>query len=117
MILRIIALLLISPLVFAVGEKTFTFTAPTEYEDGTPLTQQEIASYDIECDGSLLVNLLNIPLNREEYIAPPGTFAVGTHACEAYTITTEGIRSGPSNTVNFTVAPGVPGPPINFVVQ
>lgn len=113
----LLSLVVFSPLTFAVGEKTFTFTAPTEYEDGTPLPQSEIASYDIECDGSLLVNLLNIPLNREEYIAPSGTFAVGTHACQAFTITTEGERSGPSNTVNFTVAPGVPGPPINFVVQ
>lgn len=111
------ALLLLSPLVLAVGEKTFTFTPPTEYEDGTPLPQSAIASYDIECDGSLLVNLLNIPLNREEYVAPSGTFAVGTHVCEAFTITTEGERSGPSNSVNFTVDPGVPGPPINFVVQ
>lgn len=113
----IFALLLVSPLVFAVGEKTFTFTPPTQYEDGTPLPQSEIASYDIECDGSLLTNLPNIPLDTDTYQAPPGTFATGTHACQAFTVTTEGVRSGPSNTVNFTVAPGVPSPPINFAVQ
>jgi len=112
-----VALLFVSPLVFAVGEKTFNFTPPTTYEDGTPLSQAEIASYDIECNGTLLVNLPNAPLNTDSYAAPPGTFAVGDHACVAFTVTTQGVRSGPSNTVNFTVAPGVPSPPINFVVQ
>lgn len=111
-----LAILLVSPLTFALGEKTFTFTPPALYEDGTPLPQSMIASYDIECDGSLLVNLPNVPENTDTYQAPSGTFATGTHACEAYTVTTEGVRSAPSNTVNFTVAPGVPGAPINFVV-
>ncbi len=113
----LLSLLLISPLVFAIGEKTFTFTPPDSYTDGTPLPQSAIASYDIECDAALLVNLPNVPLNTDTYQAPPGTFATGDHACQAFTVTTEGVRSGPSNTVNFTVAPGVPSPPINFVVQ
>ena len=113
----LLCLLLVSPLVFAVGEKTFTFTPPTAYTDGTPMPQTEIASYDIECDGSLLVNLPNVPLNTDTYAAPAGTFATGDHACQAFTVTVEGVRSGPSNTVNFTVAPGVPGEPINFAVQ
>lgn len=115
--IRIIALLLLSPLVFAVGEKTFTFTPPTEYDDNTPLPQSEIASYDIECDGTLLINFPNAPLNTNTYQAPPGTFTVGTHSCTAFTITTEGIKSGPSNTVNFTVEAGTPNAPINFAVQ
>jgi hypothetical protein len=113
----LLALLLLSPLVFAVGEKTFTFVPPTQYEDGTPLLQDQIASYDIECDGALLVNLPNVPQNTDTYQAAPGTFATGTHTCQAFTITVEGARSGPSNTVNFTVDPGIPGPPINFAVQ
>jgi len=123
----LIALLFVSPLVFAIGEKTFEFTPPTEYErtqyqinnglPATPLPQSAIASYDIECDGSLLVNLPNVPLNTDSYEAPPGTFATGDHSCVAFTVTTGGVRSGPSNTVNFSVAPGLPGAPINFVVQ
>jgi hypothetical protein len=115
----LLCLLICLPLTvtWAVGEKTFTFTPPTQYEDGTPLPQEKIASYDIECDGALLVNLPNVPLNTDTYQAPPGTFATGDHACVAFTVTTEGVRSGPSNTVNFTVAPGVPGAPINFAVQ
>jgi len=101
---------------FAIGEKTFTFTPPDMYEDGTPLLNSMIASYDIECNGSLLVNLPNVPLQTDTYAAPAGTFATGDHACIAFTVTTEGIRSGPSNTVNFTVLPGVPAAIINFAV-
>ena len=114
---RVLALLAISPLVFAVGEKTFRFTPPTLYEDGTPLPQSAIASYDIECDGSLLATVLNEPEDTDSYQAQPGTFPTGSHACEAFTVTTEGVRSGPSNTVNFTVAPGVPASPTNFVIE
>ena len=99
------------------GEQTFTFTPPTTYEDGTPLPNAMIASYDIECDGGLLTNLPNVPLLTDTYQAPPGTFAVGNHACQAFTVTTEGARSGPSNTVNFTVAPGKPSQIIDFAVQ
>lgn len=122
----LLCLLLVSPLVFALGEKTFDWTPPTEYEltqaqidnslPASPLAQSEIASYDIECDGSLLANVPNAPLNTDTYQAPPGTFAVGVHSCQAFTITTDGVRSAPSNTVNFTVAPGVPKPPV-FALQ
>lgn len=111
-----LALLLVSPLVFAVGEKTFEWTPPTEYEDSTPLSQSEIASYDIECDAGFLVSIPNVPLNTDTYQAPPGTFAVGNHSCVAYTVTTLGVRSAASDPTNFTVAPGVPNPPV-FVVQ
>ena len=116
-IINVTALLLLSSVVFAVGEKTFRWEPPTEYSDGTPLPQSEIASYDIECDGSLLANVPNTPLDTDSFFAPPGTFAVGSHTCVAYTWSTEGVRSVASNPVNFTVAPGTPGPPINFVVE
>lgn len=116
-VVRVIALLLLSTVVFAVGEKTFRFTPPTQYEDGTPLPQSAISSYDIECDGTLLANVPNEPEDTDSYEAPPGTFATGDHACVGYTVTTEGVRSGPSNTVNFTVVPGVPAAPTNFVIE
>ena len=82
----LLTLLLVSPLVFAIGEKTFTFIPPSEYEltqdqidnglPASPLPQSAIASYDIECDGSLLTNLPNVPLNTDTYQArdfPQGT--------------------------------------------
>jgi hypothetical protein len=110
-------LLLVSPMVFAVGEKTFTFTPPTAYVDGTPLPQSKIAAYDIQCNGTLLATVPNTPLNTDTYVAQPGTFPTGNYACVAFTVTTEGVRSGPSNTVNFTVVPGVPAAPVNFAVE
>lgn len=114
----IVALLLIIPLTvtWAVGEKTFNWTPPTEYEDATPLAQVDIASYDIECDNGFTVNVPNVPLNTDTYAAPAGTFAPGTYECVGYTVTTLGVRSAASNPVNFTVAPGVPNPPV-LVVQ
>jgi len=114
--LAVIALLLLSPLVFAVGEKTFNWTPPTEYDDNTPLPQSAIASYDIECDGVLLATVPNAPQDTDTYAAPPGTFAAGDHACVAFTVTTTGSRSVASNAVNFTVTPGVPKPPV-FALQ
>lgn len=112
-----LCLLLVSPLTFAVGERTFNWTPPTEYDDASPLAQSEIASYDIECDGVFLVNVPNNPPTiADSYDAPPGTFAVGVHDCVAFTVSTEGVRSIASNTVNFTVVAGVPNPPI-LVVQ
>ena len=111
-LIRITALLLLSSVVFAIGEKTFTWTPPTQYDDGSNLPQSEIASYDIECDGALLANILNVPLDTDTYQAPSGTFAVGSHSCVAYTWSIDGVRSVASNATNFTVAPGVPNPPI-----
>ena len=110
----LMALLICLPLTvtWAVGEKTFNWTPPTQYEDATALPQSAIASYDIECDGTLLANVPNDPLNTDTYQAAPGTFSTGNHSCVAFTVTTDGVRSGPSNTVNFTVAPGVPNPPV-----
>lgn len=110
----LLCLLICMPLTvtWAVGEKTFNWTPPTQYEDASPLPQTEIGSYDIECDGTLLANIPNEPLNADTYAAPPGTFATGDHSCVAYTITVEGVRSRASGAVNFTVAPGVPNPPV-----
>lgn len=120
-------LLIVSPLTFAFGEKLFTFTPPSTYEltqfqidNGLPATalpQSKIASYNIFCDGLLLINLLNEPLDTDRYRAPEGTFATGTHACHATTITTEGVEGGPSNIVNFTVEPGIPSAPTMFAIQ
>jgi hypothetical protein len=112
----LVCLLLVSPLVFALGEKTFTWTPPTQYEDGSNLPQEEIASYDIQCSNGWSVNVPNEPLNTDTYEAPAGTFAPGTYDCVGYTISNLGIRSRASDPVNFTVAPGVPLPPV-FVVQ
>jgi len=108
----LLCLLLVSPLVLAVGEETFQWIPPTEYEDNTPLPANQIESYDIVCNGQLLVNVPNNPLDTDTYEAPPNTFPVGVHSCVAHTWSTAGVRSVASGPKNFTVAPGRPKPPV-----
>ena len=115
---RALALLLLSPLVFGAGGKLFTWTPPTERIDATPLPDSEIDSYKIYCDGdaNAIWTQTNQPGPDEQWQAPDGTFALGSHSCHATTIDTGGLESDPSNTVNFTVSPERPKAPI-FAVQ
>lgn len=106
-------LLLIAPLVFGQASPTFTWTPPISYEDGTPLPDAEIASYNIYCNGSLLANVPNTS-NTDTYAS--GQLAVGDYVCNASTVATNGEESGLSNTANFTVDPLVPGAPTGFSV-
>lgn len=110
----LLCLLICLPLTvtWAVGEKTFTWTPPTQYEDGTALPQEEIASYILSCDNGWTVTVPNEPLLTDRYEAPVGTFSPGTYECVGYTVTTAGVQSRASNPTNFTVEPGVPNPPV-----
>jgi hypothetical protein len=125
MIIRIVALLLLSSLVFAQApvQKTFTWIPPTEREPdangfSAPLPDDEIASYKIYCDGvsAPIWEQTNQPGADERWEAPAGSFALGSHSCHATTIDTGGRESGPSNTVHFTVTLANPKPPV-FVLQ
>ncbi len=113
-LIRIAALLALSSLVFAAGNKTFDWTPPTSNTDGSVLTQGEIASYNFYCDGNTVAihNQPNVPLNTDQWNAPDNTFSTGDHSCFATTINTDGVESGPSNAANFTVAPATPNPPV-----
>jgi len=115
-ILLVILLCLPLTVTWAVGEHTFKWTPPTTYTDDTPLAQEDIREYVIECNGEELATIPNQPLNTDTYEAPPGTFPPGNYTCVGFTVTTQGISSDASNPVNFTVAPGQPSPPV-FVVQ
>ena len=114
----IISLIVCSPLTFAVGEKLFTWTPPTERVDNTPMPESEIDRYNIYCDGdpTPVWTQSHMPSGNQTWQAPPGTFALGAHQCYATTVDTEGQESDPSNTVNFTVSPERPKPP-TLVVQ
>ena len=120
MLIRILALLLLSSLVFAQGsvQKTFTWTPPTERVDNTPLPDNEIASYKIYCDGApaAIWTQTNQPGADERWEAPAGSFALGAHNCHATTVDTGGRESDPSNVVPFTVTLANPKPPV-FVLQ
>ena len=123
-LLRVLALLCLSSLVFAASTKTFTWVAPTEREPDpvsgfeAPLPQAEIAEYRFYCDGATdPVHVQpNVPLNTDTWVAQGGTFANGSHSCQATTVDTEGQESDRSNTVNFTVSPERPKAP-TLVVQ
>ena len=101
-------------LAFGAGGKLFTWNAPTERVDNSPLPNSEIDSYRIYCDGDStpIWTQSNSPAFDERWQAPDGTFAVGTHTCHATTVDTLGQESGPSNTLNFIVNPDRPKPPI-----
>lgn len=125
MLIRIVALLLLSSLVFAQGsvQKTFTWEPPTEREPdengiSVPLPDSEIASYNIYCDGvsAAIWQQTNQPGDDERWEAPAGSFALGAHSCHATTVDTGGRESDPSNVVPFTVTLANPKPPV-FVLQ
>lgn len=106
-------LLLLAPLTFAGPPKTFEWVPPTENVDGTPLTDAEIASYNIYCNSVVLSNVPNTS-GTNSWVSPP--LPAGDFICHATTIGVNGEESPNSNTVNFTVAPSVPGAPTNFSV-
>ena len=113
-LIRIAALLALSSLVFAAGNKTFDWTPPVTNTDGSVLTNAEIESYNFYCDGNAVAihNQINVPLNIDTWAAPDNTFSTGDHSCFATTVNTDGVESPPSNNVNFTVAPATPNPPV-----
>lgn len=112
---RITALLLLSSLVFAFGEKQFTMQPPIAYEDGSPLPPQDILEYRLYCDDETVTPVYvqpNFPNTRTTIDAPANTFMSGTHTCFATAVDNDGTESGPSNAVNFTVPLPRPNPPI-----
>lgn len=119
-LLRAVALVLLSSLVFAqnVPQKTFTWTAPTERIDNTPLPDSQLAEFRIYCDGDSnpIWTQTNEPNDADEWQAPDGTFAVGNHSCHATAVDTGGRESEPSNSVPFSVTLANPKAPV-FVLQ
>jgi hypothetical protein len=114
---RLIVLFLLgSPLVFGYQNKTFNWTPPNSYTDGSPLPQSEIASYNIYCNGSLLGSVINTA-GTDVWTSPDGSLPPGNYVCYATTVGTDAAESGPSNSVNFIVDPLIPGAPVGLTVQ
>ncbi len=111
----VIALLLIAPLVFAWQHKEFNWTPPTEYVDGSPLQDSEIAEYRIYCNGALLGTVENSGATST-WRSPDGSLPPGDYSCYATTVVTSGEESEASNTINFTVEQSGPNPPSEFSV-
>lgn len=91
-------------------EKTFTWTPPTVYADGTPLPPTQIAGYTLSC-GSLLVAIDGAVSTHKRDFAP------GSYTCSLVTRATNGQVSLPSNSVNFTVPQPRPNAPTDFSVD
>jgi hypothetical protein len=118
---RLAVLLLVSsPVVFAYQNKTFLWTPPTQYEDGSPLIDSEITGYNIFCKESAAASptLLGTVTNTggtTQWTSPDGSLPPGTYDCHATTLTADS-ESQASNTVNFTVPQAQPDPPTGFSV-
>lgn len=112
-LIRLIALICLSPLVLAVETKTFDWTPPTQNTDGTVLTDAEILSYNIFCNALLLSNVVNTG-GTDSFTSGP--LPAGSYVCHATTIATNGEESAASNTINFIVDLSVPGAPTGFSV-
>lgn len=109
----IVSLLLIAPLAFAGPPKTFEWTPPTQNTDGTPLADNEIASYNIYCNQVVLGNVPNTG-GTDSWTSPP--LPTGDYTCSATCIAVNGEESANSNTINFTIDPSMPGSPNNFSI-
>lgn len=107
--LRIIALLVLSPLVFGDVSKTFTMQAPQQRENSDPLPLSDLAAYRVVCGllpGGPYDTFQfdqNATGSASEAIATADVFPAGTYHCVATVIDTGGLRSGVSNEINFTV--------------
>lgn len=112
-LIRVFALVMLSTLVFAATPKTFTWIPPSQYEDGEPLPNNEIESYNIYCDGAEVAiwNQPNEPVGTDTWTAPNDQFALGIHVCTATAVATNGEESVRSNAVNFTVVAPRPKAP------
>jgi hypothetical protein len=91
-------------------EKTFSWDAPTQYEDGSALPAAEIAGYTITCGALVLTVAGPVTSFRAD-------FGPGSYTCSAQTRATNGQTSSASNAVSFTVPQSVPNAPVDFSVD
>ena len=84
----------------------FTYTRATEYTDATPMPLAEIANTNLYCNGALVVS----EPGADEAFNPD--MVPGVYDCYATHIDIYGRESGMSNTVQKTVLPGLPNPPV-----
>lgn len=92
---------------------TFSWTAPTERTDGSPLAAGDIAGYTLSCDGGVIAK----PGATVTTFKLATALAAGAHACSMTVTDTAGTESAMSNTVNFTVVLPPPKAPGTVTVQ
>ena len=107
--IRVAALLALAPLVLGDVSKTFVMDAPTARENGDALALSEIASYSVKCGitqgGPYDIFLFSQPSTGQgqETVVTNDIFPAGTYFCIATDTDTDGLESGVSNEIFFTV--------------
>jgi hypothetical protein len=95
----------------AAVEKTFSWTAPTAYTDGTPLPAAQIAGYTLNCSPTRTLAIAGAVTTFKADFGP------GSHTCALVTRAANGQVSAPSNSVNFTVPQPVPNAATGLSVE
>ena len=106
----LIALLVLAAAPAMALDKTFSWTAPTAYTDGSSLPAAQIAGYTLTC-GPTVVQIAGPVLTFVRDFGP------GTYTCSLQTRAVNGQISVASNTVSFTVPQPTPNPPAGFSVN
>lgn len=105
----ILACLLLGSLTIQADVFTISWLPPTQYTDGSPLLEQDLDYYTLYVDGFSTIYYDSIPgtYSQLHEIVPAGTYEL------TLTVTSlEGVESGPSNMIVFTVGPRTPKPPV-----
>lgn len=93
---------------------TLSWTPPTEYENNTPLPEQDLDYYTLYIDDEPVIELDVIigTWTTDITIDEEGTYVI------SLTVTAiNGQESRRSGTVNFTVGPRIPGAPMNLILN
>lgn len=107
-------LLVVSPLVFAAGPKTFNWVNPITRMDGSPFDPaSEQKQTNIKCGASAGGPYTDIYIVAGATISAQinNVVADGTWYCVVSAVDMQGREGGPSNEVNFTISPDPVAPP------
>lgn len=114
--LRVIALLGLASITFAF-DANISWTPPISYENGDALLEQDLDFYTLYCNGAPFVTIDSIIGTRSATVDMTA-LGEGTHSCALRVTALNGMESGDSNIVNFTIGPRVPNPPtLTLVLQ
>ncbi len=98
------------------GILPISWTPPTQYTDGFPLLEQELDFYTFYC-GAIAIKQINVIIGTWADNVDISSMASGAYVCHLTTTSLEGIESGPSNTINFTIGARTPGNPAGLIIS
>lgn len=106
--LSLLCLLVFSQATYAdlsIGVPELSFTAPTEFTDGTVLDPMvDIQEYRLYCGrvaGYVIISVSPLTEGRQITNINGLLFDVGSHTCQLTSVTTAGIESAASDPVSF----------------